>query len=109
MAKPEFGTKRVCVACGTRFYDLTKSPAVCPKCNTEQPIEQPQRRRAVGGNVPEDRRPKKPIPGIEEADVEVEAPDADESADVLEDTSDLEDDDAIGEDIEITPATSDEV
>ena len=44
MAKPELGTKRVCVACGTRFYDLTKVRAVCPKCGTEQPIEQPRPR-----------------------------------------------------------------
>jgi len=36
------GTKRVCVACSARFYDLTKTPAVCPKCGTEQPIEQPR-------------------------------------------------------------------
>jgi len=109
MAKPEFGTKRVCVACGTRFYDLAKVPAVCPKCNTEQPTEQPRGRRSVGGNVPEVKRPAKPVPGVEEADVEIEAPDADEDADVLEDTSDLEDDDALGEDIDVTPAVSDEV
>ena len=31
MVKPELGTKRVCVACGARFYDLTKSPAVTIK------------------------------------------------------------------------------
>jgi hypothetical protein len=30
MAKPELGTKRVCVACGTRFYDLTKIRAAVP-------------------------------------------------------------------------------
>ena len=30
IAKPELGTKRVCVACGARFYDLTKVPAACP-------------------------------------------------------------------------------
>jgi uncharacterized protein (TIGR02300 family) len=107
MAKPEFGTKRVCVACGTRFYDLCKNPAVCPKCNTEQPIEQPRGRRAAG-NVPEDKRPKKAAPGIEEADVEIEAPDDDEE-DVLEDTSDLEDDeDAIAGDIDVGPSNSDE-
>jgi uncharacterized protein (TIGR02300 family) len=39
MAKPELGTKRVCVSCGARFYDLTRQPAVCPKCSTEQPAE----------------------------------------------------------------------
>ena len=45
MVKPELGTKRVCVACGTKFYDLTRTPAVCPKCGTEQPAEQPRLRR----------------------------------------------------------------
>src|SRR5262245_4902067 len=26
------GTKRVCHACGTRFYDLSREPIVCPSC-----------------------------------------------------------------------------
>ncbi len=99
MAKPELGTKRVCVSCGARFYDLTKQPAVCPKCGTEQPVEQPRPRRTGGGNVVEDRRPKKPVPapGVEEADIEVEGVEDVEEEDVLEDAADLEDDaDAIG-------------
>ena len=106
MAKPELGTKRVCVACGARFYDLTKIPAVCPKCSSEQPIEQPRARRA-GGNVVEEKRPKKVVPpGLEDADAEVESVDDEAEEDVLEDTSDLEDDaDAIGTDIEVEPET----
>ena len=53
----------------------------------------------------EDKRPKKVIaPGLEDADVEVEAADDEAEEDVLEDTSDLEDDaDAIGTDIEVEP------
>ena len=99
MAKPELGIKRVCVACGTRFYDLTKSPAVCSKCGTEQPIEQPRPRR-TGGNVVEDKRPKKPTPAPE--DVEVEGVEDVEEEDVLEAADDLEDDaDVIGGDIEV--------
>ena len=92
MAKIELGTKRVCVACGARFYDLTKVPAVCPKCGTEQPVDQPRPRR-TGGNVAEERRPKKPVPapGLEEAE---EA--------LIEDADDLEDDaDTIGPEIEV--------
>ena len=98
MAKPELGTKRVCVSCGARFYDLTRVPAVCPKCNTEQPAEQPRVRRAAGNVMDERRRAKiVPVPGLDTADVEVEAAD-DAEEDVLEDTSDLEDDtDAIVE------------
>ena len=34
MAKPELGTKRLCAHCGTRFYDLNRAPATCPKCDT---------------------------------------------------------------------------
>lgn len=108
MVKPELGTKRVCVSCGAKFYDLLKVPAVCPKCGTEQPIEQPRPRRG-GGNVDEKARPKKPpAPGLEDADadaeVEVEAADEEEAEDVLEDTNDLEDDaDPLGTDIEVEP------
>ena len=32
MVKAELGTKRICPSCGTKFYDLLKSPIVCPKC-----------------------------------------------------------------------------
>ena len=34
MAKPELGTKRLCSNCGAKFYDLSKTPIVCPKCET---------------------------------------------------------------------------
>ena len=34
MAKPELGTKRLCGSCGAKFYDLSKDPIVCPKCDT---------------------------------------------------------------------------
>jgi uncharacterized protein (TIGR02300 family) len=110
MAKPELGTKRVCVSCGTRFYDLTKQPAICPKCGTEQPPEQPRPRRS-GGNVvaEEKRRPKViPVPGLEEADVEVEPASEEEEEDVLEDTADLEDGaDAIVE-VDVEPEAGEE-
>ena len=95
MAKPELGTKRVCVSCGARFYDLTRQPAVCPKCSTEQPAEQPRVRRAAGNVMEEKRRAKPvPVPGLDTAYVEVEVADDEADEDVLEDTSDLEDDDA---------------
>ncbi len=103
MVKPELGLKRICVSCSTRFYDLSKSPAVCPKCGTEQPIEQPKVRR--GGNVAELRKPKKAaVVEDAETDVEVEAADDEAEDGVLEDTSDLDDDaDAIGGELEVEP------
>ena len=32
MVDPKFGPKRVCEACGGKFYDLNKIPVVCPLC-----------------------------------------------------------------------------
>ena len=34
MAKPELGTKRLCANCAAKFYDLNKTPIICPKCHT---------------------------------------------------------------------------
>jgi uncharacterized protein (TIGR02300 family) len=34
VAKPDLGTKRVCSGCGAKFYDLNRTPIVCPKCET---------------------------------------------------------------------------
>jgi uncharacterized protein (TIGR02300 family) len=103
MVRAELGTKRVCVACNTRFYDLLRSPAICPKCSTEQPVEQPRQRRP-SGNVAEEKRPKKPVPVPEETDVEVEGAEEEAEEEMIEDAGDLEDDtDTIGPDIEVEP------
>tara|TARA_B000000532_G_C18652189_1_gene313064 strand:+ start:272 stop:574 length:303 start_codon:yes stop_codon:yes gene_type:complete len=29
------GEKHICSNCGAKFFDLNKSPIICPKCNTE--------------------------------------------------------------------------
>ena len=49
MSKPARGTKRVCPSCGARFYDLNRSPIVCPVCQsiyqaTPPPPPPPSRR-----------------------------------------------------------------
>ncbi|WP_376874802.1 FYDLN acid domain-containing protein [Albirhodobacter sp. R86504] len=33
MPKEEWGVKRLCPHCASRFYDLTKDPMTCPVCN----------------------------------------------------------------------------
>lgn len=35
MAKAEWGLKRLCPNCGTRYYDFNKRPVLCPVCGTE--------------------------------------------------------------------------
>ena len=34
MANPALGTKRICLGCEAKFYDLGKDPIVCPTCET---------------------------------------------------------------------------
>ncbi|MEC7207483.1 MAG: TIGR02300 family protein [Pseudomonadota bacterium] len=35
MAHATLGRKQRCASCGIKFYDLKKSPAVCPSCGAE--------------------------------------------------------------------------
>ena len=36
MPELKLGTKHECFSCGTKFYDLGKSEAICPKCGANQ-------------------------------------------------------------------------
>ncbi|EFH12189.1 TIGR02300 family protein [Pseudoroseomonas cervicalis] len=91
MAKPELGLKRTCVACGAKFYDLTRQPAVCPKCGTEQPAEQPRLRRAAAP-VEEKVKKRAVAPEADTDDVELEDVDGDDALEDAEDLDDAEDD-----------------
>jgi len=33
--REKFGERRVCPACGCKFYDMHRSPPLCPKCHTD--------------------------------------------------------------------------
>jgi uncharacterized protein (TIGR02300 family) len=37
LGRPELGCKCTCAGCHERFYDLKRSPVVCPKCGARQP------------------------------------------------------------------------
>ncbi len=36
MERARLGTKHECFSCGTKFYDLNKPQALCPRCGTDQ-------------------------------------------------------------------------
>ncbi len=85
MAKQDWGTKRQCPECGTRFYDLNRTPIVCVKCGTAfrpEPLLKPRRQREteirprVGRAAPV----KKPDPkaGNDKPDAD-EVPDAEKA------------------------------
>jgi uncharacterized protein (TIGR02300 family) len=47
VVKPEWGTKRVCLSCGAKFYDMQRDPIACPACQTPlDPGSQSKPRRA---------------------------------------------------------------
>lgn len=58
MVKPEWGTKRTCPKCGTRFYDLKKDdPVTCIDCGNEwapEPILKTKQPIPVAAEKPEE-------------------------------------------------------
>jgi uncharacterized protein (TIGR02300 family) len=115
LAKPEWGSKRICPSCGTRYYDLLRDPIVCPKCSTPFDPEAFLKSRRARPALPVEREVE-PV-SAEDADTELEAEDADaaeeeeeavpleeneeEDEEVLEDASELgEDEDDMAEVIE---------
>ncbi|MGH7022006.1 MAG: TIGR02300 family protein [Caulobacteraceae bacterium] len=47
MANLELGAKQICPSCSSKFYDLNRRPAHCPKCATEFDPEEAMRNRRV--------------------------------------------------------------
>jgi uncharacterized protein (TIGR02300 family) len=104
VAKPEWGTKRTCQACGARFYDLQRDPIHCPKCGAVHDPQAALKTRRGRAVVPE--KPAKPAgkgkPEIDLIDPEVELEDAELAAeaaeedekDLIEDASELGEDDS---------------
>ncbi len=123
MVQVEWGIKRLCQACGALFYDFDRDPIVCPKCSAEfdpDAILKSRRVRGVAEEKPAQEAPKKiaavanpseaeaeiakdeeeeedlDLPEVEEEDEEIdeELVAEDTEDDLIEDTSDLGEDDA---------------
>lgn len=124
MAKPEWGTKRMCQNCGTRFYDMRRDPPTCPACGTVFAAKTSVRQRRTATPATEKTDPAPPAPeevaaspdtkgeeqdspesapddgnALLEVDDDAEGLDAEAKDDsLMEDTSDLgEDDDDMSE------------
>ena len=114
MSKPEWGTKRICPSCGTRYYDMTRDPIVCPKCSTPFDPEAFLKSRRSRPAPPVEKE-LEPV-GAEEIDADVETEEAEpaeegeegvpleeneEDEELIEDASELgEDEDDMAEVIE---------
>ncbi len=102
MAKPDWGSKRLCQNCGASFYDLRRDPAVCPKCETEfKPVVQqrPQRQRSSSES-------RAPAPGadIKAAAKEVEAAEARDKKAAAAKAAETKDEVADAVDVEVAEA-----
>ena len=62
VTKPNLGKKRTCLSCETRFFDLNKNPAVCPKCGETIRMAKPKPKRSA---VPEAEAPAVEAPKTE--------------------------------------------
>lgn len=115
MAKPEWGTKRMCPSCGARYYDLGKEPVVCPSCGTVLDLKATKSSGSAAASKakpkPEKEVKKKPRPAAAEPGEEGDLPevaDADIDDEVLEDDETLADADDLGEDGDLQEVIEDE-
>lgn len=112
MSKPEWGAKHLCQSCGTKFYDLQRSPVTCPSCSAEVDRESPlksRRSRTASTAKPLPLEPvTKPKPVADDemedladddlddtdlGDADLDDDIGDDGDDLIEDTSELGDDD----------------
>lgn len=98
MAKEEWGTKRSCPKCATRFYDLRHDPITCPACGHTVSVAE-----LTGGRGTSAAAPAKPAkaPAGKSAKAAPEAEDAvlvegdDDGDDLAEDVIEEDDDDSV--------------
>lgn len=101
MGRPELGAKCTCAGCHERFYDLNRSPAICPKCGAEQPPEKPRALRPPRSTFGMGSQPRqRPAAATIDDEAEVaETAEAEGESDVPE----VDDDDEIEVEVEVDP------
>lgn len=114
MTKPEWGTKRTSQSCGKRFYDLNRTPIICPQCGTglemkkvsAKPAKAEVAKSAAKVAVPAvaakgadgdeawvDDEILEEEAGDEDLDIDEDEDDSEAEKALLEDSSDLDEDD----------------
>ncbi len=121
MAQVEWGTKRQCADCGANFYDLRRDPIICPRCEAVfEPVAAPRSRATAAVAVAE----TSPVVAAKDVEIVIEGKDAktneeadgadvvaedDDTGGLIEDTSELgEDDDVVADAVAAAPKDDDE-
>jgi uncharacterized protein (TIGR02300 family) len=93
MVKPEWGTKRTCPKCSTRFYDLGKEdPVHCIECGTEWVPEPVLKSKQPMPFEPNEKAKEKKDEDLEAEELTIdedEEPSADDEVDLATDDDDL--------------------
>lgn len=95
MASSKLGTKRHCQSCGGKFYDLNKTPIVCPSCGAEfdpEVLLKSRRVKPVAAAPSVAEKPEEDKSVKDEAietDIDVEEDNIDDDDAVLDDDNDL--------------------
>jgi uncharacterized protein (TIGR02300 family) len=109
MSKPARGSKRICPSCGARFYDLSRTPIVCPVCQTVYQVTPPPSRRGER-SAPAEARKVVVEPEVEDTPV-IESADVISLEEVAAEEVAVEEDEEIvdlGEDAPAIPAADDD-
>lgn len=99
MPKDEWGVKRLCPHCASRFYDLRRDPMTCPECGHTFTAESLVSGR--GRTMIAEKTPAK--------DIVVEADDLTDDEDIDSDSSDDDLDDDLLEDDDDDDVSLDEI
>lgn len=93
MVKAEWGTKRICPKCSTRFYDLTKeNPVTCISCGyawLPEPVLKSKQPLPFESAAPEKAKEDEDLAADELAIDDNEEPSADEEVDLQTGDEDL--------------------
>ncbi|MFC3059163.1 TIGR02300 family protein [Paenirhodobacter populi] len=91
MPKEEWGVKRLCPHCASRFYDLMNDPMTCPVCGNSFTLESltaAGRGRVLVADKVAPRERDLSVDDLPDDDLDEDAADADLDDDLLEDDDD---------------------
>lgn len=91
MPKEEWGVKRLCPHCASRFYDLQNDPMTCPACGSTFTLESMTaagRNRVLVADKGAARERDLDVDDIADEDLDEESNDVDIDDDLLEDDED---------------------
>ncbi|MEZ5778789.1 MAG: TIGR02300 family protein [Paracoccaceae bacterium] len=93
MPKDEWGVKRLCPHCASRFYDLQRDPMTCPECGHTFTVESltSGRGRTMVAEKTSKKDDEAVVEDLPDDDLDDDSDDADIDDDLLEDDDDDDD------------------